>query len=252
VEDRLRRLTGRTDVLDAVRQHPYGRFVAGTSRGLRGLSTPDGQGVVWCCVGPFGPSAYALGDPSTVEALLPHAQAAGLLDGIGRFNLPGGVQVPPGFALREAWDYRWLPSRAALVAPPPVDLPVRSVADEEAINTLLDAAYPDTELRPGSPLVSAWYGIHDGHRLVACAADRSAPSIEPDAVPTGVIGGVAVHPDFRGRGLAAAVTAAVATLLFERYEQVGLGVTEGNERATAVYERLGFTGVHHVLGVRPT
>jgi hypothetical protein len=47
------------------------------------------------------------------------------------------------------------------------------------------------------------------------------------------------------------VTAEVAAALQARFAQVGLGVTEGNETATRLYARLGFTGVHRVRSVRP-
>jgi GNAT superfamily N-acetyltransferase len=240
-------LPSRMAVLEAVGHHPYGRFVAGVSVDLTGIAVHDasGVGVFWRCVGPFGPYGHAFGDAAM--SALDEAGRRGLLAGLDRLNLPADMPLPAGWAQREAWEYRWLPSRLIFTAEPAV-CPVEA-ADE--IDRLLDEAYPDTELRPGHPLVARWYGLRVDGELVACAADRSGAGIEPDAVPTGVIGAVAVHPTHRGRGLGAAVTAGVATRLLASYDQVGLGVTEGNDTATRVYERLGFTGVYRLRSVRP-
>jgi len=236
-------LTDRRSVLEAVGHHPYGRFVAGVSVGLHGIAVDDG--VFWRCVGPFGPYGHAFG--RAAAAALEQAARRGLLAGLDRLNLPAELPLPAGWVQREAWDYRWLPAGLTVTD----EQPVRAVQAPDEIDRLLDEAYPDTELRPGHPLVAGWYGVWVDGYLVACAADRSGFPTEPDAAPTGVIGAVAVHPAHRGRGLGAAVTAGVATALLARYDQVGLGVTEGNDTATRVYERLGFTGVYRLRSVRP-
>jgi predicted GNAT family acetyltransferase len=100
-------------------------------------------------------------------------------------------------------------------------------------------------------VVAQWFGLYVDRCLVACAADRTFASPEPDAVPTGVIGAVAVHPDHRGRGFGAAVTAGLAAVLLSRYDQIGLGVTAGNTNAAGLYHRIGFTGRHGINSVRP-
>jgi ribosomal protein S18 acetylase RimI-like enzyme len=233
----VRVLPGRGEVLEAAQHHPYARFAAGTSRQLSGIAVEDA--LLWRCIGPFGPVAHAMGDSSAVGHALAEARDAGLFEGVRRVNLE----------LREGWDYLWLPSPAALaLAPGPA---VRPVVDIDELDSLLDEAYPDTELRPGDPIVTQWYGLYDGGRLVACAADRTFASPEPDAVPTGVIGAVAVHPDRRGCGLGAAVTAGVASVLLARHDQVGLGVTQGNDVAARLYHRIGFTARHRIGSFRP-
>jgi len=237
-------LAGRGPVLDAVGHHPYARFVAGVGRDLRGVAVAGAA--FWRCVGPFGPYGHLLGEPRAVPAAFAAAGDTGLFDGLIQVNLPAHEPVPAGWARREGWEYRWLTRR--LVAPE--GPAVRPVTDDDEICALLDVAYPDTELRPGHPLVRAWYGLHLDGQLVACAADRSGVAPERGAVPTGVIGAVAVHPAYRGRGLGAVVTAAVASALHERYELVGLGVTDGNDPATRIYEELGFTGRHAVVSAR--
>jgi GNAT superfamily N-acetyltransferase len=243
----VRALRGRAEVLDAVGHHPYGRFVAGMATDLHGLASAvaEGAAVVWRCVGPFGPYAHGFGDAAALDPLFAHAGAVGLLDGVRWVNLPRRARLPPGWTRREDWDYRWL------TGPLPAAPPVARLTDADAVHALLDVAYRDGELRPGNPMVNDWYGIHSEGSLVACAADRSVASPEPDAVPTGAIGGVAVHPSHRGRGLGAAVTLGVAALLARRYEQIGLGVVATNDAAARLYERVGFSGRHPITSVNP-
>lgn len=233
-------------MLDAVGHHPYARFVAGTSRQLFGVALAGC--VLWRGVGPFGPVAHALGDAPPVARALAWARDGGLLDGVGWVNLPRRRPVPAGFALREEWDYLWLPSASALAT---ADAAVQPLVDGDELDALLEVAYPGSELRWDSPIVSQWYGLYVDGRLAACAADRTFASPEPDARPTGVIGGVAVHPDYRGRGLGAAVTAGVAARLLTRHDQVGLGVAADNDAAARLYHRLGFTGRHALTSIRP-
>jgi ribosomal protein S18 acetylase RimI-like enzyme len=247
-------LTDRAAVLDAVGHHPYARFALGSSTGPRGLHTELGTGeaTLWWAEGPFGLLGHGLGDPTVISATLAQAWAEGLLDGVGRINLPRGTQVPPGWFVNEEWDYCWLPGSDATVATQRNQDAVRPEADAEAIDALLDVAFPDSMLRPGHPIVIEWYGARSGGVLVACAADRSVRSPDPDAVPTGVLGAVAVHPDHRGQGWGAAVTAALANALTLRHDQVGLGVTAHNHTAQRLYARLGFTGRHEITSIRPT
>lgn len=54
------------------------------------------------------------------------------------------------------------------------------------------------------------------------------------------ISAVCTHPDRRGRGLAAALTDAVAAEILGRGEQPILHVAEGNVNALRLYDRLGF------------
>jgi ribosomal protein S18 acetylase RimI-like enzyme len=249
-----RSLTDRAAILDAVGHRPYAQFVAGMSAGMRGLAVDrDGAGpaVLWWGDGQLGRLGHGIGDPSGLDAAIAHARAEGMLDGVRRINLPRRIQIPVGWVLNEVWDYRWLPSPDTTVARQPNQDAVRPEADGDAIGSLLDVAFPDSMLRPGHPMVNGWYGAWSGGALVACAADRSVRSPDPDAVPTGVLGAIAVHPDHRGQGWGAAVTAALANVLAQRYSQVGLGVTADNHTAQRLYARLGFTGRHEITSIRP-
>ncbi len=72
--------------------------------------------------------------------------------------------------------------------------------------------------------------------MVACAGTH----VISDRRDVAAIGGVLTHPAHRGRGLAAAVTAAVARAATQRVGIVGLNVAESNPRAGRLYGRIGF------------
>jgi ribosomal protein S18 acetylase RimI-like enzyme len=240
----------RAGVLAWAHGHPYARFALARAtrvdglRGDRALLVLTGTGNGWM--------GHGLGDPDEVDVLFRRALAAGRLDDVRWLNLPRRTadSIPAGFEVNDHWDVRW--SLGPLPDPPGRD---RAVAlgddDAPAVNALLDLAFPSTMVRPGHPMALGWFGIRAGPALVACAADRSTRSSDPTAMPVGVIGGVAVHPEHRGRGLGAAVTAAVARPLLDRYGLVTLGVIAGNDVATRMYGRLGFTGVTELTSIRP-
>jgi predicted GNAT family acetyltransferase len=82
--------------------------------------------------------------------------------------------------------------------------------------------------------LGGYVGVYDGDRLVAMAGQRLAPPgfCEVSAVCT--------HPDFRGRGLGAGLTALVAGAILERSERPFLHHASDNHAARRVYEALGF------------
>jgi ribosomal protein S18 acetylase RimI-like enzyme len=249
-----RSLTDRAAILQAVGHHPYAQFVAGMSTGMRGLALDfDGAepAVLWWGDSPLGRLGHGIGDPPALDAAIAHARDEGMLEGVIRINLPRRADIPVGWVRNEDWDYCWLPTPDTTVARQPNQDAVRPEADANAVGALLDVAFPDSMLRPGHPMVNAWYGARSARALVACAADRSVRSPDPDAIQTGVLGAIAVHPDHRGQGWGAAVTAELANVLARRYSQVGLGVTADNDTAQRLYARLGFTGRHEITSIRP-
>lgn len=82
--------------------------------------------------------------------------------------------------------------------------------------------------------LGGYVGVFDGHRLVAMAGQRLAPPGFRE------ISAVCTHPDFRGRGLAAGLTALVARAILERGEWPFLHHASDNDAARRVYEALGF------------
>jgi GNAT superfamily N-acetyltransferase len=171
---------------------------------------------------------------------------ADLFQDVRWINLPRH-DPGPGYVRSEDWDLLWT---TGPVPPQPGADRVVPIHDDAAIAALLDVAFPDAGVRPGSPHVLGWYGIWVGGSLVACAADRSTSS--PGIGPVGLIGGVAVHPEHRRTGLGAAVTGELARRLQQTHEMVALGVDANNGTAIRVYERLGFAGRHRITSVRPS
>lgn len=237
-------LVDRSAVLAATDHHPYARFATTMGTGISGVAVPGST--LWWADGPLGRLAHGLGDPATLESVLSQMRAERQVTGVTRVNLPRRDDVPAGYTRYEDWDFRWSQGPPA---PQPHQDEVRPVDDPAAINTLLDAAFPDSMLRPGHPMVIGWYGIWSRSALVACAADRSTRLGSPTV---GVLGGIAVHPDHRRHGYGAAVTAALTQVLRDRHELVALGVVAGNDPATLLYERLNFTGLHELTSLLPT
>ncbi len=80
-------------------------------------------------------------------------------------------------------------------------------------------------------------GVFDDDCLVSVAGTH----IVSDNERIAALGNVMTHPDYRGRGLATAVTSAVCEELLDRgIGMIGLSVGRSNEAAIRVYEKIGF------------
>ncbi len=108
--------------------------------------------------------------------------------------------------------------------------------DERGVRSLLDAAFPSSQARPGVSGVRRWAGMRDcAGRLAAVAADDwSAPTV-------GFVAGVAAHPSARGRGHAAATCAFLIDALVSEYGRAAAIVDGWNWAAIRLYRRLGLT-----------
>jgi ribosomal protein S18 acetylase RimI-like enzyme len=82
--------------------------------------------------------------------------------------------------------------------------------------------------------LGGYVGVFDADRLVAMAGQRLAPPGFRE------ISAVCTHPDFRGRGLAAGLSALVARRILERGERPFLHHAADNDAARRVYEAIGF------------
>lgn len=89
--------------------------------------------------------------------------------------------------------------------------------------------------RHGTMSLGGFLGVRVGERLAAMAGQRLAPRgfVEVSAVCT--------HPDFRGRGFAAALVATVARNIVASGQIPFLSAFATNAGAIRVYERVGFT-----------
>lgn len=122
----------------------------------------------------------------------------------------------------------------SLAAVPEIPFVVLGPGDAGDMLALVEVSRPGPfEVRTVE--LGRYLGVRDGDgRLLAMAGERLRlpGSTEVSAVTT--------HPDARGRGLAAALTAEVCRGILARGETPVLHVAVGNEGARRVYERLGF------------
>jgi GNAT superfamily N-acetyltransferase len=178
----------------------------------------------------------SLGEPPAVAALIADLVPE-LSDGT-RMTLPRGTAplLPAWVALDGAdWDFRWLGTPPA---PQPGEDSVVEVPDA-LVGPLLAVASPTASAQPGDPGVRRWVGVHGGSGLLACAADTSG------ATGVGHLSSIAVHPEARGHGLGAAVTAGLMRRMFdEGCDIVTLGMYADNAAGRALYDHLGMADTH--------
>ena len=229
-------LASAAEVLVATGHDPFAR--SSLRRPLVRGWTGDGV-TAWLGVDPDDRTPYlsTLGAPAAVAALL--AELLPELPPRQRVTVPRGTPVHlPAWVGMEGndWDFRWLD------APPPVQPGEELVGpeeDETAVKELLVASSPTASAQPGDAAVRRWVGIRDGQRLIACAADTSG------STGVGHLSSIAVHPDARGRGLGAAITAALTRQLFdEGNDLVTLGMYAWNAPGRALYDALGYADEH--------
>ncbi|MCU1692961.1 MAG: hypothetical protein JWM64_2052 [Frankiales bacterium] len=224
------------EVLLATDHDPFARGTL--SRPLARAWMRDGA-VMWLAVDNEQRVSYlsSLGEPPAVAALLadvlpelPHRQRVTLPRGTARL-LPAWVGLDG-----VDWDFRWTPEP---FAPQPREDEVSVLEDDTAVAPLLAASSPRASASPGDDAVRRWVGLHDGGRLVACAADTSS------ATRVGHLSSIAVHPDCRGQGLGRSVTGALVRRLFDDgCDLVTLGMYADNDAGRALYDSLGWRDDH--------
>src|SRR5215472_7369344 len=144
------------------------------------------------------------------------------------------VVVPPGFeVLKVAKGVQMVATRSVSTEPTRED--IRVLTDEDAPEMLALA----TLTEPGpfltrTHVMGTFRGIRIDGRLAAMAGERMRfPGYTE-------VSGVCTHPDFRGRGLARSLSAAVAARIEARGERPFLHAWKGNHAAISLYEGLGF------------
>jgi len=118
---------------------------------------------------------------------------------------------------------------------PPASVPIRPLGADDTSDMvhLVGLARPGPFLA-GTVALGGYVGVCEDGRLLAMAGERMHL---PGLVE---ISAVCTHPEARGRGLGAAVTAQVAAAIAARGATPFLHVAEDNHGARRIYERLGF------------
>ena len=96
---------------------------------------------------------------------------------------------------------------------------------------------------PRTPELGEYIGVFEGARLIAMAGERM------QAGDLREVSGVCTHPDSTGRGLARGLVEILVRRQLARGQTPFLHVMQANERARALYARMGFAH-HQSLAVR--
>ncbi|MFI2102309.1 GNAT family N-acetyltransferase [Isoptericola sp. NPDC019693] len=212
-----------------------------------------------------GASLLGVGTPGAAARLLLRARdelrSSGDAMGVRRASLPrgthaalsvltpGGVGAPAPFdrAPGGAWD--WFGTTVAPGEQPGQDRVTELVGpgSGDEVARALATANPHGELSPHEPR-ARWWGWRgdDGVLRGVAGASRRVPG-QP-----WVLGSIGTDPAWRGRGIAAAVTAAATRAGLEEVAMVTLGMYAHNDAARRVYARLGFTLAQRFESWRPT
>ena len=180
---------------------------------------------------------------AVLDAALAHLRAEGVAE--VRLSVPAeaGTETLPD-DVREVsdlshWEWMWTDSPPAA----PVGVAWLTRAYAPAVADLL-AHSPLAHARPGDASVRGWAGIRLVGRLVAAGALCVTASGTPH------LRGIVTHPDHRGRGLGAAVTASLTLRGLESSPVVTLGMYSDNDGARRIYHRLGYRTSHRWLSSR--
>ncbi len=162
-----------------------------------------------------GPSYRPLGGRELIGALVAAMPQLVPAATFGWMHCRHPAALPPG-----PTTARWLPD-AALAE----------------VAALLESSFPASQAKPGVAGVGRWAGLRDGTgRLVA------AGTLAWSAPPVGLLAGVAVHPQARGRGLGRVICAFLLAEALHRHEAAALMVEDWNRAAQRIYRDL---GMHH-------
>jgi ribosomal protein S18 acetylase RimI-like enzyme len=193
------------------------------------------------------PYLQALGPPAEVAAVLEVAGRelpAGVRDGAGQVPLTVPAAAVDALGGRLRVDFHWL-FRTSDAPPAPVagvDITVLPPEGDARVRRLLDRSVDLASAWPGDPGVRRWVVVADGDDVVACAADTSG------AAGIGHMGGVAVAPEARRRGLGAAVVSWLTRdLLLGGHDAVAIGVLVTEPAAQRLYDSLGYMTEHELM-----
>ncbi|MBO0343748.1 GNAT family N-acetyltransferase [Roseibium limicola] len=133
----------------------------------------------------------------------------------------------------QAQGVQMLKSRPAVGVSPRTDIAALGL-DDRAEMTALAALTKPGPFRARTPEMGQFWGVRIDGRLAAMAGQRLAL---PGYVE---VSGVCTHPDFRGQGLAAALSDYVAAQILAHGDRPFLHAWADNDGAIKLYKRLGF------------
>lgn len=114
-----------------------------------------------------------------------------------------------------------------------------TIEQTREIEEFYRAAYPGNWFDPRMLATGMYFGARDNGRLTAAGGVH----VYSPQYQVAAIGNVATLPEYRGRGLATAVTQAIMRALAPTITAVGLNVNADNAAAIACYRKLGFVDV---------
>lgn len=141
--------------------------------------------------------------------------------------------IPDGLELLKSAAGVQMVSRRAVAGPRPADAIALTDADAPEMLELALLTEPGP-FRAATHQLGQFWGIRREGRLVAMAGERLK------LLGMTEVSGVCTHPDWRGHGFAAQLSAFVAALIRERGETPFLHAYADNASAIRLYERLGF------------
>jgi predicted GNAT family acetyltransferase len=144
------------------------------------------------------------------------------------------ILIPPGLvALKTARGVQMVATRSVAAAGTYEDIVTLTDADAPDMLALAKLTEPGPFL-PRTHTMGTFIGIRIGGRLAAMAGERFRfPGYTE-------VSGVCTHPEFRGRGLARRLSAAVAAGIEARGERPFLHAWKTNHPAISLYASLGF------------
>jgi predicted GNAT family acetyltransferase len=144
------------------------------------------------------------------------------------------IVIPPGLVeVKAAKGVQMVAPRGMPFEPARGDILTLTKEDAPEMLALATLTEPGPFLAR-TPAMGTFIGIRVGGRLVAMAGERMRfPGYTE-------VSGVCTHPEFRGRGLARRLSAAVVSGIEARGDQAFLHAWKSNHPAIALYESLGF------------
>lgn len=231
----------------------YTGAIAWGGREALALTTVAGDGTSRALVG--------VGEPAELAAVVTAAfdDVGAPLPGSGLDTAPVAVasltrgawdrlpaQVRDRLALDQVAHWDWLVTTTQPPAQPSEDRVVEvdlttGRAELEGLQRLVLPQSYTTLDRPDT----RWYGWRDDTGVLRCMAAATDRAGELH------LGSIGTHPQWRGRGLAATVTAALTRMGLAQSGQVSLGLYADNAAARRVYLRLGYRLGQPVESRRP-